>query len=138
MGMEDPIPTFTEFATRVRDVYPNFAWLHIVEPRVNGYQSREVKPGESNDFLRGIWGSRPLIATGGFDREDAINTAEQRGGLIGFGRYFVANVRSPPFVALPALVEEHPVALTSIFIARPSPPLEEGYCTCRARYYQLL
>jgi NADPH2 dehydrogenase len=98
MGMGDPIPTFTEFATRVRDLYPDFAWLHAVEPRVNGFQPREVKPGESNDFLRRIWGSRPLIATGGFDREDAINTAEQRGGLIGFGRYFVANVRSPPFV----------------------------------------
>ena len=92
MGMKDPAPTFTELISRVRDLYPELAYLHVVEPCVNGFEPREVRTGESNDFLRHIWGSRPLISTGGYDGEVAISTAEEKGGLIGFGRYFVANV----------------------------------------------
>ena len=84
--MKDPAPTFTELIYRVRDLYPELAYLHVVEPCVNGFEPREVQPGESNDFLRNIWGSRPLISTGRYDREVAISTAEEKGGLIGFGR----------------------------------------------------
>jgi NADPH2 dehydrogenase len=92
MGMKDPAPTFTELISRVRDLYLELAYLYLVEPCVNGFEPREVQPGESNDFLRNIWGSRPLISTGGYDREVAISTAKDKGGLVGFGRYFVANV----------------------------------------------
>jgi 2,4-dienoyl-CoA reductase-like NADH-dependent reductase (Old Yellow Enzyme family) len=42
--------------------------------------------------LRKIWGNRPYIAAGGFDRASANNTVEKHGGLIAFGRHFIANV----------------------------------------------
>jgi 2,4-dienoyl-CoA reductase-like NADH-dependent reductase (Old Yellow Enzyme family) len=51
--------------------------------------------------LRKIWGNRPYIAAGGFNRATANSTVEKRGGLIAFGRHFIANV-STLFVFLTA------------------------------------
>ncbi len=43
--MKDPLPTFTTFIERVRDAHPNFAYIHVVEPRVNGIKPRSIKRG---------------------------------------------------------------------------------------------
>ena len=80
--MKDPLPTFTAFVERIRDVHPNFAYIHVIEDRANA----------SSDALRKIWGDRPYIAAGGFDRASAISTVEKLGGLVSFGRDFIANV----------------------------------------------
>lgn len=73
-------------------VQRTYRFIHVVEPRAAGNLDRVPLPGESNDFLREVWGSKPYIAAGGFTAEDAVKVAEEKGGLVAFGRYFIANV----------------------------------------------
>jgi len=98
MGMKDPLPTFTTFIERVRDAHPNFAYIHVVEPRIDGIAESEFKEEsqiQSNEVLRKIWGDRPYIAAGGMDRAAAIKMVEKYGGLVAFGRHFIANPDLP-------------------------------------------
>ncbi|KAH9055017.1 hypothetical protein EDB87DRAFT_1834488 [Lactarius vividus] len=98
MGMKDPLPTFTTFIERIRDAHSNFAYIHVVEPRVGGGTDEAVTDenrAQSNDELRKIWGDRPYIAAGGMDGAAAINTVEKHGGLVAFGRHFIANPDLP-------------------------------------------
>ncbi|KAH9056412.1 hypothetical protein EDB87DRAFT_1813036 [Lactarius vividus] len=95
MGMPDPIPTFSELVARIRDSYPDFAYLHVIEitelvPAPGGTVKRQ-----STKFLRDIWGDRPYIASGGYERDTAIEAVEKEGGLISFGRYFISNPDLP-------------------------------------------
>ena len=46
------------------------------------------------DFLHKIWAPRPMITTGGYTRETAMKVAEETGQLVGFGQFFLANVRA--------------------------------------------
>ena len=95
MGMKDPLPTFTTFVERIRDAHPNLAYIHVVEPRLDGYIDVDLtdeNQAQSNVALRKIWGDRPYIAAGGMDRTTAINTVEKYGGLVAFGRHFISNV----------------------------------------------
>ena len=95
MGMKDPLPTFTAFIERIRDAHPNFAYIHVVEPRVHGVDESDVTDenrAQSNDVLRKTWGDRPYIAAGGMDGATAVKTVEKYGGLVAFGRHFIANV----------------------------------------------
>ena len=96
MGMPDPVPTFSEVVTRIRDDHPGFAYIHVLEPTTDHRpkeQSGKGIEGESNKFLRDIWGDRPYIANYSFERDSAIETVEQEGGLISFGRHFISNVK---------------------------------------------
>ncbi|KAJ7801092.1 hypothetical protein B0H14DRAFT_3489969 [Mycena olivaceomarginata] len=48
--------------------HPDLAYLHLVEPRINGNTARndgDVAAHESNDSLRALWAPRPLIRAGG-------------------------------------------------------------------------
>lgn len=36
MGMKHPLPTFTTLVEHARDAYPNMAFVHVVEPRIDG------------------------------------------------------------------------------------------------------
>ncbi|KAA1467032.1 FMN-linked oxidoreductase [Dentipellis sp. KUC8613] len=92
--MDDPMPTFTEFVRRVHDAYPDFAYLHVVEPRINGEEFQKVSV-ESNEPLRQIWKPKPFIVAGGFSREEAMRAADERDVLVGFGRYFISNPDLP-------------------------------------------
>jgi NADPH2 dehydrogenase len=95
MGMKDPLPTFTTFVERIRDEYPNFAYIHVIEGRVNGntvVAASDENRAHSNEMLRKTWGDRPYIAAGGMDRATAIDTVGKYGGLVAFGRHFIANV----------------------------------------------
>ncbi|KAI0319171.1 FMN-linked oxidoreductase [Amylostereum chailletii] len=91
MRMPDPIPTFSAYVTRIRDTWPQLAYLHVVEPRISGGFDAEGTEGESNDFIREIWGSRPLTLAGGYTRQSGLDTAEKTGALIAYGRLFVSN-----------------------------------------------
>ena len=73
--------------------HPNFGYLHVIEPRVQGVVDRSFEEGESNDFLRAIWAGKPWISAGGFSRESAMKQADERGELIAFGRFYTSNVR---------------------------------------------
>jgi NADPH2 dehydrogenase len=94
MGMEDPLPTFTPLVERIRDAHPNFAYVHVIEDVQfhNGTNPDDEIGTHTNNSLRKIWGGRPYIAAGGFNRASANNTVEKHGGLIAFGRDFIANV----------------------------------------------
>lgn len=95
MGMPDPIPTFSEVVTRIRDDYPGFAYIHVLEPTTRhgpDGESGTGRNGDSNKFLRGIWGGRPYITNYDFGRDSAIEMVEKEGGLVSFGRHFISNV----------------------------------------------
>lgn len=112
--MDDPKPTFKTLVTRIRTEYPNFGYIHVVEPRVTGDNDAEFHSGDSNDFLREAWNppsmsgrKRVYLAAGGFTRETAIEEAEKNDCLIVFGRAFLANVRvlsSPPYLRLRGVI----------------------------------
>ncbi|KAI0313542.1 FMN-linked oxidoreductase [Amylostereum chailletii] len=93
---EDPRPTFGYVAREIRARHPDIAFLHAVEPRIAGFEAREIKAGESNDFLREIWRGIPYIADGGYNRDSAIKEAEEHDSeLVAFGRYYTSNPDLP-------------------------------------------
>ncbi|KAH9029253.1 hypothetical protein EDB85DRAFT_2290917 [Lactarius pseudohatsudake] len=98
MGMKDPLPTFTTFIERIRDEHPSLAYIHVIEPRTNGSLVAAVTDEnrvQSNEVLRKVWGDRPYIAAGGMDRATAIDAVSKYGGLVAFGRHFIANPDLP-------------------------------------------
>ncbi|KAI0088267.1 FMN-linked oxidoreductase [Irpex rosettiformis] len=95
MRMKEPIPQFRYVVQQIAERQPNLAFLHVVEPRVQGSEDCEVPAGESNDFIREIWQPRPLISAGGYNRELAIEIAEKKGDLIAFGRHYISNPDLP-------------------------------------------
>jgi NADPH2 dehydrogenase len=93
--MKDPLPTFARLVERIRDEHPKLAYLHVIGPRVSGDDSvANANLVHSNEVLRETWGDRPYIAAGGMDRATAIETVGKHGGLVAFGRHFLANVSS--------------------------------------------
>jgi len=98
MGMKDPLSTFSTFVERIRDEHPNFAYIHVIEASWNGNEAIALSNENrthSNEVLRKIWGDRPFIAAGGMDRATAIETVGKYGGLVAFGRHFIANPDLP-------------------------------------------
>ncbi|KAJ7447182.1 hypothetical protein FB451DRAFT_1103529 [Mycena latifolia] len=98
MQFDHPKPTYAHLVTQLRDRFPELAYLHIVEPRADGngdMATDRIKESHSNDFIREIWGDRPLISAGGYTRETAIAVAEEKGDLVAFGRGYLANPDLP-------------------------------------------
>ena len=98
MKMLDPRPTFAYLAGALRDKHPKLAYLHVVEPRVTGDSDIDGNADEENEFLRDIWNGgeggeeRVFISAGGYTRDTALRTAEDKGGLVAFGRQYISNV----------------------------------------------
>ena len=92
MRMEDPKPTFAYFISQAKERFPDLAYLHASEPRVSGPEDRECDDLESNEFVRKAWGDKVFIATGGYTPQSAAETVSTFGGLIAFGRHYIANV----------------------------------------------
>lgn len=93
MGMQDPTQQFGYITQYIQSTYPDFSYIHVVEPRVDGYIDRsEIPTGQSNDFIRNIASSIPIISAGGHTPEFALEVAEKNGDLIAFGRSFISNV----------------------------------------------
>lgn len=95
--MPDPLPTFAELVKRIRIAYPEFAYVHILEPtthhRPDGEgETGKKNPNDSNKLLRDIWGDRAYIANSDFGRDNAIEAVERGGGLVSFARHFISNV----------------------------------------------
>ncbi|KAE9392574.1 NADH:flavin oxidoreductase/NADH oxidase [Gymnopus androsaceus JB14] len=97
MRMKDPIPTYSYVIKTIKDLYPNFAYISVCEPRVVGDSTFDanIYANDSNDFIRDIWSPKPLIVAGGFDRESAIKRADSTGDLIAFGRRYISNPDLP-------------------------------------------
>jgi NADPH2 dehydrogenase len=84
MGMTDPKPQFSYVVEQLRK--HQLAYLHIVEPSTSEHNS---------DFLRDIWAANEgstFMSNNGHDRKSAIETADNKGGLVSFGRLFMPNV----------------------------------------------
>ena len=99
MHMEHPQPTFAYLVALMREQYPKFSYLHVVEPRAAGSRDRTPLAGESNDFLRVIWKSPDsekngsvYLSAGGYAPDTALADAEKNEDLIVFGRHFIPNV----------------------------------------------
>lgn len=95
--MSDPLPTFAEVVKRIRVAYPEFAYIHVLEPTTHHRPDGEGKTGkqngnDSNKLLRDIWGDGAYITNSDFGRESAIEAVEKEGGLVSFARHFVSNV----------------------------------------------
>ncbi|KAJ7641730.1 hypothetical protein FB45DRAFT_1125751 [Roridomyces roridus] len=95
MHMDDPKPTFSYLVTELRNRYPDLAYMHVVDLRMDGDNTVEVKSGQSNDSIREIRGPRPLISACGYTPETALATAEGKGDLIAFARNYIANLDLP-------------------------------------------
>ena len=100
MRMEDPKPTFAYLVSQAKVRFPDLAYLHAVEPRIAGDGDHNPDEGDSNEFLRKIWGEKVYIAAGGFSPQMAAETVEAKGGLVAFGRHYIANVSSFSSVGL--------------------------------------
>ena len=95
MRMPDPIPTFSALVNHLASSYSTLSYVHVVEPRISGNDDAEGGEKESNEFVREIWGSRPLIIAGGLTRSAALEVAEKDNVLVGVGRYFISNPDLP-------------------------------------------
>jgi len=91
MGDSNPEALFSHVAEKLNRF--GLAYLHVVDPRiVNNIEKEEgyvapIAAGQLSKIFKG-----PVLAAGGFTREDAENTL-QRGdaAAIVFGRFFIAN-----------------------------------------------
>ena len=113
MRMKDPIPTFSHLINSLKNNYPNFLYIHLLESHIAGNDDDNTdgdgetetggttEPGasssdhvpNSNEFARKIWAPRAYITAGGYsnDAQRAIRAGEH-GVLVAFGRAFVSNV----------------------------------------------
>lgn len=84
--------TFSFFASEIKRKHPQFAYLHLVEPRASGIYDAVPGEHESLDFLAKIWSPSPLLIAGGHKLEDADRSAAQyENSLAVYGRYFISN-----------------------------------------------
>jgi len=111
--MDDPRPTFGYLVERIKELYPNFALIDAVEVE----RSRDGK--ESNEFLREIWAPKVFSSNSGYDRQKGMELADRTGGLVNYGRYFLANVSLSPSIVSRVL-------LKSSILARPAIQAEGG------------
>lgn len=89
MRMPDPVPTYTYFVSQLKARHPELAYLHAVEG---------TEPTDSLDFIRDIWskdGKGVFLSAGGHSRESALRTAQEKGDIAVFGRWFISNVSDP-------------------------------------------
>ncbi|KIY71271.1 NADH:flavin oxidoreductase/NADH oxidase [Cylindrobasidium torrendii FP15055 ss-10] len=97
LGMPDPKPTYTHLASELKRRFPNMAWMHAIESRVDEeFRDIDVQPGKSNDFLVEAWAPKPFIRAGGFDGPLALEAADRWDNvLVSMGRWFISNPDLP-------------------------------------------
>jgi N-ethylmaleimide reductase len=99
MGDSNPHALFNHVAARLNEY--GLAYLHVIEPRVRGFQLIAEGQGPvAAQALRKLFDG-PIIATGGFE-PDTAEEAIARGDadLIGFARWFISNPDLPQRIAL--------------------------------------
>jgi N-ethylmaleimide reductase len=100
-GMSDSNPEATfSYVAKELDRF-GLAYLHTIEPRINGSQAVEdglppVAAGQLGKLFRGI-----ILAAGGFEPESAEEIVEQGDAdLVVFGRHFISNPDLPRRIQL--------------------------------------
>lgn len=125
MGMTDPIPQYTHFISSIKSAHPELAYFHAIEPGLEGSEGAFTSDDVSNDFLREIWGRKPFISAGGYTRESAIARADADGGLVAFGRQFIANPDLP--IRLRKNIPLNPYNRKTFYTPGHSPKAAVGY-----------
>ncbi|KAK7203735.1 hypothetical protein BZA70DRAFT_299815 [Myxozyma melibiosi] len=92
-GWDDPYPQYSYIINQLRERHPSLAYLHVVEPRVNGTVDRTLTSDqESNsDAYKALWPGVYIVA-GGFMPDTAreyVRTHDN--ALVAFGRRFISN-----------------------------------------------
>ncbi|XP_037028343.1 putative 12-oxophytodienoate reductase 5 isoform X2 [Bradysia coprophila] len=86
-----PVATWSYITQKLQQIHPDLAYIHFIEARMSGLSDVDVEPEESLNPFRDIW-KGPFINCGGYNRNKAIQTCEQReNSLVAFGRVFIAN-----------------------------------------------
>ncbi|KAH8925089.1 FMN-linked oxidoreductase [Atractiella rhizophila] len=96
MGDYSPFPHIISF---LRLKYPNLAFLHLINPRINGGIEKDDDPSPeqlaSLSELRATWAPLPIILAGGYLPDNAAKELHEAEGketvLIAMGRYFISN-----------------------------------------------
>ncbi|RBR17597.1 uncharacterized protein FIESC28_06421 [Fusarium coffeatum] len=100
MREADPLSVFVPWAKAIVKAQPSLAFIHAVEPRIEGGSDSPDNVPKANDTLEPIrevvnsTGVKFIVA-GGFTPETAIKHASQTDDLVGFGRYFIPNPDLP-------------------------------------------
>lgn len=102
MGSMDPFPQFAHVISHIRDLHPKFAYIHVIEPRVDGSITRSAtnKEAAESDALLKLWSPRPIISAGAYDRESGLKAANEKGYLVAYGRHFISNVSPRCYILL--------------------------------------
>ncbi|KAF8206316.1 hypothetical protein K438DRAFT_1963385 [Mycena galopus ATCC 62051] len=92
-GMADPKSTYTYLVKEIRGRLPGLGYLHIIED----YDVPDGAEVVSTDFIREIWGNRPLISAGGYSNnlDRGFCVAEKKGNIIAYSKAFIANPDLP-------------------------------------------
>lgn len=94
MREADPLSVFVPWAKAIVKAQPSLAFIHAVEPRIEGGSDSPdnlPKMDETLAPIRDVISSTDVkfIVAGGYTPETAIKHASQTNDLVGFGRYFI-------------------------------------------------
>ncbi|KAJ7766354.1 hypothetical protein DFH07DRAFT_955402 [Mycena maculata] len=110
MGMADPVPTFTHLVSGIARLYPELAYLSLIEPRISADVTVEASPENA-------------AYAGGYTRATAIQLADRnRNALVAFGRTFIANPDLP--IRLEKGIPLHPYDRSTFYLPGEEP---KGY-----------
>ncbi|KAG1474737.1 hypothetical protein G6F56_000167 [Rhizopus delemar] len=95
MKDENPVETWSYLTDSLQKRYPNLAYLHFIEPR-SSFFTEDVNTEDSLAPFRKLWNG-PFITAGGFSTsvKQAEEVSTKTGGLVAFGRAFIANPDLP-------------------------------------------
>jgi NADPH2 dehydrogenase len=92
MAKADTDETFTLFTKQVKQRYPDFAYLHLIEPRAAGDGDAEAKEGDSLRTLTDVWQPKVVLIAGGHGKDGAERVCKDYENSVAvFGRYFIRN-----------------------------------------------
>ncbi|KAL0575580.1 hypothetical protein V5O48_006396 [Marasmius crinis-equi] len=105
VGVKDPVPTYSHLVKELKKAHPTLAYIHVVDPRVDGVAIVEDVGHRSNEFIREIWTEGPggieaedgrrLISAGNYDLATGAELADTKGDLVAYGRQFISNPDLP-------------------------------------------
>ncbi|GAA94560.1 uncharacterized protein L969DRAFT_47132 [Mixia osmundae IAM 14324] len=114
---------YTALIEWLRDTYPSFAFIHVIEARVAG--SVDASSKETTDFALDAWRrddkTRAYLAAGGFNGEDGQIFANTKDVAIVYGRHYISNPDLPLRIAYNH--EMHPYDRSTFY----SPGSSAGY-----------
>lgn len=93
---DNVVETWSYLVSEIQKTYPNLAYLHFIEARVDIFSEERVVPKDTLDPYRQIW-KGPFITSSGYSNAipEAVALSERSGDLIAFGRVFIANPDLP-------------------------------------------